>query len=894
MFFENAFTFSYLCRLIIKRKERAVAKDVVMTPMMKQYFELKEKHPDAVMLFRCGDFYETYSEDAVTAAAILGITLTKRANGQAKHVEMAGFPFHALDTYLPKLIRAGKRVAICDQLEDPKLTKKLVKRGITELVTPGVAINDNVLSYKENNFLAAVHFGKASCGVAFLDISTGEFLTAEGPFDYIDKLLNNFAPKEVLFERGKRGMFEGNFGSKFFTFELEDWVFNETSSREKLLKHFETKNLKGFGVEHLKNGIVASGAILQYLEMTQHHQIGHITALSRIEEDRYVRLDKFTVRSLELLGSMNDGGTSLLGVIDKTISPMGARLLKRWIVFPLKDEKPINERLDVVEFFFREPDFKEFVEEKLHLIGDLERIVSKAAVGRISPREVVQLKVALQAIEPIKNACLNAENESLRKIGEHLNLCESIRNRIAREIKNDPPLLINKGGVIADGIHAELDELRQIAYSGKDYLLQMQQRESERTEIPSLKIAYNNVFGYYIEVRNTHKDKVPAEWIRKQTLVNAERYITQELKEYEEKILGAEDKILALETKLYNDLVIELAEFIPSIQINATQIARLDCLLAFANVARENKYIRPVIEDSDVIDIRQGRHPVIEKQLPVGEKYIANDVLLDSDNQQIIIITGPNMAGKSALLRQTALITLLAQIGCFVPAESARIGLVDKIFTRVGASDNISVGESTFMVEMNEAADILNNLSPRSLVLFDELGRGTSTYDGISIAWAIVEHIHEHPKAKARTLFATHYHELNEMEKSFKRIKNYNVSVKEVDNKVIFLRKLERGGSEHSFGIHVAKLAGMPKSIVKRANTILNQLETDNRQQGISSKPTAEIASNRDGMQLSFFQLDDPVLCQVRDEILNIDVNNLTPLEALNKLNEIKKIVKGK
>jgi len=855
---------------------------------------LKEKHPDAVMLFRCGDFYETYSEDAITAANILGITLTKRANGQAKHVEMAGFPFHALDTYLPKLIRAGKRVAICDQLEDPKLTKKLVKRGITELVTPGVAINDNVLSYKENNFLAAVHFGKSSCGVAFLDISTGEFLTAEGPFDYIDKLLSNFAPKEVLFERGKRGMFEGNFGSKFFTFELEDWVFNETSSREKLLKHFETKNLKGFGVEHLKNGVVASGAILQYLEMTQHYQIGHITSLSRIEEDRYVRLDKFTVRSLELLGSMNDGGSSLLGVIDKTISPMGARLLKRWVVFPLKDEKPINERLDVVEFFFREPDFKDFIEEKLHLIGDLERIVSKAAVGRISPREVVQLKVALQAIEPIKNACLNAENESLRRIGEHLNLCESIRNRIAREIKNDPPLLVNKGGVIADGINAELDELRQIAYSGKDYLLQMQQRESERTEIPSLKIAYNNVFGYYIEVRNTHKDKVPTEWIRKQTLVNAERYITQELKEYEEKILGAEDKILSLETKLYNDLVMDLAEYIPAIQINATQIARLDCLLAFANVARENKYIRPVIEDSDVIDIRQGRHPVIEKQLPVGEKYIANDVLLDADNQQIIIITGPNMAGKSALLRQTALITLLAQIGCFVPAESARIGLVDKIFTRVGASDNISVGESTFMVEMNEAADILNNLSPRSLVLFDELGRGTSTYDGISIAWAIVEHIHEHPKAKARTLFATHYHELNEMEKSFKRIKNYNVSVKEVDGKVIFLRKLERGGSEHSFGIHVAKLAGMPKSIVKRANTILNQLETDNRQQGISSKPTAEIASNRDGMQLSFFQLEDPVLCQVRDEILNLDVNNLTPLEALNKLNDIKKIVRGK
>ena len=870
-----------------------MANDVVLTPMMKQFFELKAKHPDAVMLFRCGDFYETYSEDAIVASEILGITLTKRANGQAKHVEMAGFPFHALDTYLPKLVRAGKRVAICDQLEDPKLTKKLVKRGITELVTPGVAINDNVLSYKENNFLAAVHFGKNACGVAFLDISTGEFLTAEGPFDYIDKLLNNFAPKEVLFERGKRGMFEGNFGSKFFTFELEDWVFNETSSREKLLKHFETKNLKGFGVEHLKNGIIASGAILQYLDMTQHYQIGHITSLSRIEEDRYVRLDKFTVRSLELLGSMNDGGTSLLGVIDKTISPMGARLLKRWVVFPLKDEKPINDRLDVVEYFFREPDFKDFVEEKLHLIGDLERIVSKAAVGRISPREVVQLKVALQAIEPIKNACLNADNESLHRIGEHLNLCESIRDRIAREIKNDPPLLVNKGGVIVDGIHAELDELRQIAYSGKDYLLQMQQRESERTEIPSLKIAYNNVFGYYIEVRNTHKDKVPAEWIRKQTLVNAERYITQELKEYEEKILGAEDKIMSLETKLYNDLVMALSEYIPAIQINATQIARLDCLLAFANVARENRYIRPVIDESDVIDIRQGRHPVIEKQLPVGEKYIANDVYLDSESQQIIIITGPNMAGKSALLRQTALITLMAQMGCFVPAESARIGMVDKIFTRVGASDNISVGESTFMVEMNEAADILNNLSARSLVLFDELGRGTSTYDGISIAWAIVEHIHEHPKATARTLFATHYHELNEMEKSFKRIKNYNVSVKERDGKVIFLRKLEKGGSEHSFGIHVAKLAGMPKSIVKRANTILNQLETDNRQQGIA-KPTAEIASSREGVQLSFFQLDDPVLSQIRDEILHIDVDNLTPLEALNKLNEIKKIVRGK
>lgn len=868
--------------------------EIVLTPMMKQFLDLKAKHPDAVMLFRCGDFYETYSTDAIVAAEILGITLTKRANGKGKTIEMAGFPHHALDTYLPKLVRAGKRVAICDQLEDPKMTKKLVKRGITELVTPGVSINDNILNYKENNFLAAVHFGKASCGVAFLDISTGEFLTAEGPFDYIDKLLNNFGPKEILFERGKRLMFEGNFGSKFFTFELDDWVFTETTAREKLLKHFETKNLKGFGVEHLKNGIIASGAILQYLTMTQHTQIGHITSLARIEEDKYVRLDKFTVRSLELIGSMNDGGSSLLNVIDRTISPMGARLLKRWIVFPLKDEKPINERLNVVEYFFRQPDFKELIEEQLHLVGDLERIISKVAVGRVSPREVVQLKVALQAIEPIKQACLEADNASLNRIGERLNLCVSIRDRIAREINNDPPLLINKGGVIKDGVNADLDELRQISYSGKDYLLQIQQRESEETGIPSLKVAYNNVFGYYIEVRNVHKDKVPKEWIRKQTLVNAERYITQELKEYEEKILGAEDKILVLETQLYTNLVQTLTEFIPQIQVNANQIARLDCLLSFANVARENNYIRPVIEDNDVLDIRQGRHPVIEKQLPIGEKYIANNVMLDSSTQQIIIITGPNMAGKSALLRQTALITLLAQIGSFVPAESAHIGLVDKIFTRVGASDNISVGESTFMVEMNEAADILNNVSSRSLVLFDELGRGTSTYDGISIAWAIVEYIHEHPKAKARTLFATHYHELNEMEKSFKRIKNYNVSVKEVDNKVIFLRKLERGGSEHSFGIHVAKMAGMPKSIVKRANEILKQLESDNRQQGIAGKPLAEVSENRGGMQLSFFQLDDPILCQIRDEILNLDVNNLTPIEALNKLNDIKKIVRGK
>lgn len=876
-----------------------MAKDneVILTPMMKQYFELKAKHPDAIMLFRCGDFYETYSEDAVTASEILGITLTKRANGQGKTVEMAGFPHHALDTYLPKLIRAGRRVAICDQLEDPKATKKLVKRGITELVTPGVAINDNVLSYKENNFLAAVHFGKNACGIAFLDISTGEFLTAEGQTDYIDKLLNNFAPKEVLFERGKKPMFEGNFGNKFCTFELDDWVFTEVSARERLLKHFETKNLKGFGVEHLKNGIIASGAILQYLDMTQHYQISHITSLARIEADRYVRLDKFTVRSLELLGSMNDGGTSLLDVIDHTICPMGARLLKRWVVFPLKDVKPINERLDVVEYFFREPDFKDFIEEKLHFIGDLERIISKAAVGRISPREMVQLKVALQAIEPIKNACLNADNDSLHRIGEQLNLCVSIRDKIAKEIAADPPLLVNKGGVIADGVNKELDELRQIAYSGKDYLLHIQQRESEITGIPSLKVAYNNVFGYYIEVRNAHKDKVPAEWIRKQTLVNAERYITQELKEYEEKILGAEDKILALETRLYNELVAELAEFIPAIQIDANQIARLDCLLSFANVARQNRYIRPVVADDDVLDIKQGRHPVIEKQLPAGEKYIANDVFLDTETQQIIIITGPNMAGKSALLRQTALITIMAQIGCFVPAESAHIGLVDKVFTRVGASDNISVGESTFMVEMNEAADILNNLSQRSLVLFDELGRGTSTYDGISIAWAIVEHIHEHKRARARTLFATHYHELNDMEEIYPRIKNYNVSVKEIDNKVIFLRKLERGGSEHSFGIHVAKMAGMPKSIVKRASEILHQLEKENRQEGISVGNTSGGKAQRqqqDGVQLSFFQLDDPVLCQIRDEILHLDVDRLTPIEALNKLNDIKKIVRGK
>ena len=871
--------------------------DIVLTPMMKQFLDLKAKHPDAIMLFRCGDFYETYSTDAVVAADILGITLTKRNNGKGgQTIEMAGFPHHALDTYLPKLVRAGKRVAICDQLEDPKLAKKLVKRGITELVTPGVSINDNVLNYKENNFLAAVHFGKGDiCGVAFLDISTGEFLTSEGKPDYVDKLLNNFAPKEVLFERGKRPMFEGNFGSKFFTYELDDWVFTEATAREKLLKHFEVKNLKGFGVEHLTNGIIASGAILQYLILTQHTQIGHITSLSRIEADKYVRLDKFTVRSLELMDSMNDGGSSLLSVIDRTISPMGARLLKRWLVFPLKEVKPINERLDAVEYFFRHPDFRQLIEEQLHRVGDLERILSKVAVGRVSPREVVALKVALQAIEPIKAACLEADNASLNRMGEQLNLCQSVRDRIDHELNNDPPLLVNKGGVIRSGFNAELDELRRIAYSGKDYLLQIQQRESEQTGIPSLKIGYNNVFGYYIEVRNTHKDKVPAEWIRKQTLANAERYITQELKEYEEKILGAEDKILVLEAQLFNDLVQSLVEYIPPMQIDATQLARLDCLLSFAAVAQANRYIRPVIADDDVLEIHQGRHPVIEKQLPIGEAYVANDVRLDTESQQIIIITGPNMAGKSALLRQTALITLLAQIGSFVPAESAHIGLVDKIFTRVGASDNISVGESTFMVEMNEAANILNNLSPRSLVLFDELGRGTSTYDGISIAWAIVEYIHEHPRARARTLFATHYHELNEMEKSFCRIKNYNVAVREVDNKVIFLRKLERGGSEHSFGIHVAKMAGMPKSIVRRADEILKQLEQENRQTGtVSGKTITEGASSAGGMQLSFFQLEDPVLCQIRDEILNLDVNNLTPLEALNKLNDIKRIVWGR
>ena len=860
---------------------------------MKQYLEFKAMHPDAILLFRVGDFYETFLQDAVMASEILGITLTKRANGAAQSVELAGFPHHALDTYLPKLVRAGKRVAICDQLEDPKLTKKLVKRGITELVTPGVAVNDNILDHKENNFLAAVHFEKKMAGVAFLDISTGEFLTAQGTCEYVDKLLNGIMPKEVLFERTKRAEFEENFGSRFFTYELEDWIFTYEAAHDRLLKHFETKNLKGFGVENLKLGIVASGAILHYLDMTQHTQISHITHLSRIEEDKYVWLDQFTIRNLELYGTMHEGGKTLVNIIDRTITPMGARLLKRWVAFPLKDVKPIEERLNIVDEFFRSPDMKETLDVNMSVIGDLERVISKVAVGRVTPREVVQLKVALGAILPIKEACLASDNDGLRRIGEQLNPCPNIREKIERTITMDPPNMLNRGGVIANGVSAELDDLRNISHSGKDYLLQLQQRESERTGIPSLKVSYNNVFGYYIEVRNTHKDKVPEDWIRKQTLTAAERYITQELKEYEEKILGAEEKILSLETQIFNELVLELTEYIPAIQVNSNLVAKLDVLMSFAKTSEENHYVRPAVNDSDVIDIKQGRHPVIERQLPIGEQYVANDLTLDSQSQQIIMITGPNMAGKSALLRQTALIVLMAQIGCFVPADAASIGVVDKIFTRVGASDNISMGESTFMVEMNEAASIINNLSQKSLVLFDELGRGTSTYDGISIAWSIVEYIHEHPKAKAKTLFATHYHELNEMEKLFPRIKNYNVSVKEVDGKVIFLRKLVRGSSEHSFGIHVAKLAGLPNKVVNRANEILEQLEVGNSKSPISdgSKPAKK---KPEAVQLSLFQLDDPILEAVRDEINHLDINNLTPIEALNKLNEIKKIVGGK
>lgn len=881
-------------------------KDKGLTPMMKQFFSMKRQHPDALLLFRCGDFYETYGDDAIEGSRILGITLTKRNNGgNSGETAMAGFPHHALDTYLPKLIRAGKRVAICDQLEDPKkkreelkgkkglsATDKMVKRGITELVTPGVAMGDNVLNYKENNFLAAVHFGKAACGVSFLDISTGEFLTGEGTYDYVEKLLGSFAPKEVLYDRNDKRDFDTHFGTKYCVFELEDWVFTEQSARQRLLKHFGTKSLKGFGVEHMKSGIVASGAILQYLEITQHTHIGHITSLARIEEERYVRLDKFTIHSLELIDTMQEGGRSLLNVIDKTITPMGGRMLRRWVVFPLKDVTPIQQRLDVVDYFFKDPDFRQLVGEQFQRIGDLERIISKVAVGRVSPREVVQLKNALQALQPVKAACMKASNESLRRIGEQLQLCETIRDRIEHEIQPDPPLLVNKGGVIADGYDTELDELRQISRNGKDYLIQIQEREVERTGIASLKVGYNNVFGYYLEVRNMYKDKVPESWVRKQTLAQAERYITEELKAYEEKILGADEHIMMLEDKLFRELIVDMQPYIPQIQLDANLIAHLDCLLGFAQVAEENQYVRPQIDATDVLDIKQGRHPVIEMQLPLGETYVPNDIYLDTEKQQVMMITGPNMAGKSALLRQTALIVLLAQIGCFVPAERAKIGLVDKIFTRVGASDNISLGESTFMVEMTEAADILNNVTNRSLVLFDELGRGTSTYDGISIAWAIVEYLHEHPKSQARTLFATHYHELNEMEKHFPRIHNYNVSVKEADGKVIFMRKLERGGSEHSFGIHVAEIAGMPRSIVKRSNEILRQLESDNSQVGTVGKPNVKrLEENRDGMQLSFFQLDDPVLCQVRDEILGLDINNLTPMEALNKLSEIKKII---
>ena len=882
--------------------------DKGLTPMMKQFFSMKAQHPGALMLFRCGDFYETYGEDAVDSSRILGITLTRRNNGgNGDSIEMAGFPHHALDTYLPKLIRAGKRVAICDQLEDPKKKReaikgkkglsamdKMVKRGITELVTPGVAMSDNVLNYKENNFLAAVHFGKGSCGVSFLDISTGEFLTGEGTFDYVEKLLGNFQPKEVLFDRAKKQDFERYFGTRLCTFEMDDWVFTDQTARQKLLKHFGTKNLKGFGVDHLNNGVVAAGAILQYLEITQHTQINHITSLARIEEDKYVRMDRFTIRSLELIAPMNEDGSSLLNVIDNTVTPMGGRMLRRWMVFPLKDEKPINERLDVVDYFFREPDFRECINEQFHRIGDLERIISKVAVGRVSPREVVQLKNALMAIQPVKTACLYAKSDTLKRIGEQLNLCESLRDRIEKEIQPDPPQLVNKGDVIALGFNQELDDLRSIRDNGKQYLLEIQEKEIAQTGITSLKIGFNNVFGYYLEVRNTFKDKVPENWIRKQTLAQAERYITPELKEYEEKILGADEKILALETQLYMELIQDMQEFIPQIQINANLIAHLDCLLSFMKVSQMQRYVRPVVDDSEVIDILQGRHPVIETQLPIGEQYVPNDVLLDTEHQQIMMITGPNMAGKSALLRQTALIVLLAQIGCFVPAERARIGMVDKIFTRVGASDNISLGESTFMVEMTEASNILNNVTPRSLVLFDELGRGTSTYDGISIAWAIVEYLHEHSRAQARTLFATHYHELNEMEKNFPRIKNFNVSVKEVDGKIIFVRKLEKGGSEHSFGIHVAEIAGMPRSIVKRANIILKELEKDNSQVGSVGKAAVErLDQSREGVQLSFFQLDDPVLTQIRDEILGLDVNNLTPVEALNKLNDIKKILKG-
>ncbi len=862
---------------------------LVDTPLMKQYMAVKRKYPDAVLLFRVGDFYETFSDDAIKASRILGITLTRRANGAASYVELAGFPFHALDTYLPKLVRAGERVAICEQLEDPKLTKKIVKRGVTELITPGVSINDQILEHKENNFLAAVHIDRQVAGVAFLDISTGEFLAAEGSIDYIDKLLNSFAPKEVLFERGKENLFLESFGHKYYTYKADDWIFTLSAARERLYKQFETVTLKGFGIDHMDFALISAGAILHYLDQTQHDRTRHISSIARIEEENYVWLDKFTIRNLEIFQPLNERGKPLIDVIDQTVSPIGARMLKRWMALPIKEIQPLNERYNVVDYFLKHPNFRDHVEDNIRHIGDIERLISKVAVARITPREVVQLRLALSAIEPVKLACEASDDATLRRIGEQLNPCHSIRERIERELVPDAPNQVGKGKVIADGVDSELDELRDVAFSGKDYLANMQERESARTGISSLKVGFNNVFGYYFEVRNTHKDKVPEEWVRKQTLVGAERYINNELKEYETRILGAEERILAIETRLFNELVIALAEYILPVQLDARLIATLDVLRSFAAVAKSNRYIRPVLSEENILEIRQGRHPVIEKQLPPGEEYVANDLDLDTENQQIIIITGPNMAGKSALLRQTALIVLLAQIGCFVPADGVKIGLVDKIFTRVGASDNLSLGESTFMVEMTEAASIINNLSTRSLILFDELGRGTSTYDGISIAWSIVEHIHEHPKARAKTLFATHYHELNEMERSFTRVKNYNVSVMEADNKVIFLRKLVRGGSEHSFGIHVARMAGMPSSIVNRAKEILRELEQSHRKELIQ-EPVRELAGHREGMQLSFFQLDDPVLKQIRDEISKLDVDNLTPIEALNKLNEIKRI----
>ena len=862
----------------------------VETPLMKQYYNVKAKHPDAILLFRVGDFYETFGEDAIRASEILGITLTRRANGSASFVELAGFPYHALDTYLPRLVRAGQRVAICEQLEDPKLAKKIVKRGITELITPGVSLNENVLNHKENNFLAAVHIDKKIAGVAFLDISTGEFLVSEGTIEFIDQMLNNFQPKEVLYEKKKKEIFLECFGTKFYTNKLDDWIFTADAANDRLLKQFGTSSLKGFGVQGLSYGIIAAGAALYYLDITQHEQLGHITGLSRIEEERYVWLDKFTIKNLELFHSPYEGAKTLIDVMDRTISPMGGRLLKRWIALPLKDIQPVNERLDVVQHLIEKSTNRDEMAGLIRQIGDLERLISKVAVNRINPREVIQLKRALKAIDPLKSLCSTSGCAPLVKIGEQLNPCKILADRIEHDVSNDPPILINRGNIIATGVSAELDELRKILYSGKDYLADLQNRESVRTGITSLKISYNNVFGYYIEVRNTHKDKVPPEWIRKQTLVNAERYITEELKEYESKILGAEEKIINLETKLFGDLVLAALEYIPPVQLNSTLVGKLDCLQSFALLSAENNYVRPILDDSMVLDISDGRHPVIEKQLPAGESYVPNDLLLDTEEQQIIILTGPNMSGKSALLRQTALIVLMAQTGCFVPAKAARIGMVDKIFTRVGASDNISLGESTFMVEMNEAASILNNLSDRSLVLLDEIGRGTSTYDGISIAWAMVEYLHENRK-RAKTLFATHYHELNEMENSFSRIKNYNVSIKEMNDRVIFLRKLKRGGSEHSFGIHVARMAGMPGSVVKRAGEILKELEQSHDKQELA-KPVADIAGHREGLQLSIFQLDDPVLKQIRDEILEIDIDNLTPVEALNKLYNIKKLLK--